>query len=178
MKESKQLAMRERIVIETREPYDDLESLDRRWNLSCQSHILRPTFGEDEHREHLSESGPLIGSNELPSALKHVVSETIPTMRSVQSRSSTKTLQPAEACTPSLESSTSRFEYSTHKVDLEELFKIVNASLHVMICDRRPAKAGGIVLSGDEGYPKLAALSPALFSPGYARVSYTAERKY
>ena len=133
-------------------------------------------IGEDEHREHLSESGPPVGSNELPSALKHVVSKTISTMRSVESMSSTKTLQPAEACTPSFESSTSRIEYSTHKVDLEELFKIVNASLHVMICDRRPAKAGGIVLSGDEGYPKLAALSPALFSPGYARVSYTAER--
>lgn len=72
-------------------------------------------------------------------------------------------------------SSTPRFEYSTHKVDLEELFRIVNASLHIMICDRRPAKAGGIILSSDEGYPKLAALSPALFSPGYVRVSYTAE---
>ena len=176
--ERKQLAMRERNVNESqnRKPYDNRESLDRRWDLSCQSHNLTHMIGEDEHREHLSESGPLIGSKELPSALKHVMSETISTMRSVESISSAKELEAAEACTPSLECSPSRFEYSTQKVDLKEFFKIVNASLHVMICDRRPAKAGGIVLSGDEGYPKLAALSPALFSPGYARVSHTAER--
>ena len=133
-------------------------------------------IGEDEQREHLSDWGPLVGSNELPSTSRHIVSGTISTMRALDSMSSTKTLQSAEACTPSFESSTPRSEYATHNVDLEELFKIVNASLNIMICDRRPAKAGGIVLSSDEGYPKLAALSPALFSPGYVRVSYTAER--
>ena len=132
-------------------------------------------IGEDEQTEHLSESGPLVGSNGLPSASSHIVSGTISIMRFLDSMSSTKTLQSAEACTPSFKSSTPPSEYSTHKVDFEELVRIVNASLHIMICDRRPAKAGGIILSSDKGYPKLAALSPALFSPGYARVSYTAE---
>ena len=178
IKERKQLAMREGNVngSQSWEPCDDREKLYSLRDMPCQSHILVPMIGEDEQTEHLSESGPMVGSKDLPSASWHTVSGMTSTMRFVQSMSPTKTLQPAEGCKPSPESSTSRFKYSTHKVDLEELFKIVNASLHVMICDRRPAKAGGIVLSGDEGYPKLAALSPALFSPGYARVSCTAER--
>ena len=136
-----------------------------------------PILGEDAQREHHREPGRLVGSNELPSASRHVVSQNISTMRSLDSMPSAEILQSAEACTPSLESSSSRYVYSTHNVDLEELFKIVNASLQIMICNRRPAKAGGIVVSSDEGYPKLAALSPALFSPGYAQVSYTAEPK-
>lgn len=175
MKERKQLAMREQDVNgnHTRKPYDSRESLDQRRDLPCQSHILGRMIDVDEQGEQLSKSGSL---NELPWALRHIVSRTTTTMRSLDSMSSTKILQSAEACTLSPESSTFPSEYSTHKVELEELFKIVNASLHIMICDRRPAKGGGIVLSSDEGYPKLAALSPALFSPGYARVSYTAER--
>ena len=169
--------MREQDVneIQTRKPYDRRESLDQRRDLPCQSHILGRMIGGDEQVEHLSKSGLLVGSNELPWVSRHIVSRTTTTLRSLGGIS-TKILQSAEACTLSPESSTSRSEYSTHKVDLEELFKIVNASLHMMICDRRPAKGGGIVLSSDEGYPKLAALSPALFSPGYARVSYTAQR--
>ncbi len=178
MKEQKHLALREWNVNEsqTRKPYDIRESSDRCRDLPCQSHILGRMIGRDEQGEHLSKSGLPLGSNELPSASRHIVSGTPSIMRSSDSMSSIKILQSAEACTPSLESSTPRSEYSTHKVDLEDLFKIVNASLHIMICGRRPAKAGGIVLSSDEGYPKLAALSPALFSPGYARVSHTAER--
>ncbi|KAK0514218.1 hypothetical protein JMJ35_002835 [Cladonia borealis] len=171
MKERKHLAMREGNVNEsqTRKPYDGRESLDRRRDLPCRSYILVPMIGEDAQTEHRTKSGPLIGSNELPSASWHTVSGTISTTRSLDSMSATKPLQSAKACTPSFKTSTPHSEYSTHKVDLEELFKIVNASLHIMVCDRRPAKAGGIILSSDEGYPKLAALSPALFSPGYAR---------
>ena len=177
MKERTQLAMREGNINEsqTRKPYHGRESLDRRRDLPCRSHTLVPMIGEDEQIEHLSELGPLVGSNELPSASWHIVFGMISTTRSLDSLSSTKPLLSAEACTSSFKTSTPRSEYSTHKVDLEELFKIVNASLHTMVCDRRPAKARGIILSSDEGYPKLAALSPALFSPGYARVSYTAE---
>ena len=173
IKERKQLIIHEGSINESqnRIPYESRESLDRRWNLPCQSHILVRMIGEDERGEHLTGSDLLIGSEELPLASRHIVSGTTSTMQSLYSMSSTKTLLSAEACTPSFESSAPRSEYSTHKVDFDELFKLVNASLHIMICDRRPAKARGIVLSSDEGYPKLAALSPALFSPGYARVS-------
>lgn len=161
---------------QTRIPYQSRERLDRRWNLARQSHILVHRIGGDEQREHITESGLLIGPEELPLASKKIVSGTTSTMLSSDSMSATKILQSAEACTPSFESSAPRSKYSTHKVHLDGLSKIVNASLHVMICDRRPAKAGGIVLSSDEGYPKLATLSPVLFVPGYARVSYTVER--
>lgn len=178
MNERKQLAMHERSVNEsqTRAPYKSRESLDRRWNLPCQSHILVPMTNEDEQGEHLTESGLLIGSEELPLASRHIVSGTTSIVQSLDSMSSTKTLQSEEAYSLSFESSAPRCKYSTHKIDLDEFFKIVNASLHIMICDRRPAKAGGIILSSDEGYPKLATISPALFSPGYARVSHRAER--
>ena len=177
-KERKQLTMHERRVNESQTPipYESRGSLDGRWNLSCQSHVLVRMDGGDEQGEHLTESSLLIGSGELPLASRNIVPRTTSTMRSLDSMSSTKISQSAEAYTPSFESSAPQSKYFTHKVDLDELFKIVNASLHVMICDRRPAKAGGIVLSSDEGYPKLATLSPALFSPGYARVSCTVER--
>ncbi len=177
MNEQRQLAVCARNVNEsqTRKSRNARETLDRRRDLPWQSHIPVRMIGGDEEGGHLSESGLLVGPNERPSAARHVVFGTTSIMRSVDSMSSTKTLKSVEACTPSFESSAPRSEYATHKVDLEELFKIVNASLHIMICDRRAVKAGGIVLSSDEGYPKLAALSPALFSPGYARVSYTAE---
>ena len=178
-KERKQLTMHERSVnkSQSRILYQSRECLDRRWNLACQSHILACMNGGDEQRELITESDLLIGPVELPLASKReFVSGTTSTVRSLDSTLSTKTSQSAEACTPSFESSAPRSKYSTHNVDLDELFKIVNASLHVMICGHRPAKAGGIVLSSDEGYPKLATLSPVLFAPGYARVSYTVER--
>ena len=176
-KERKQLIVHEGSINESqnRIPYESRESLDRRWNSPCQSHILVRMIGGNERREHLSKSDLLIGSEELPLASRHILSGTTSTMQSLDSMSSTKTLQSTEACTPSFESSAPRSEYSTHKVDLGDLFKLVNASLHIMIYDHMPAKARGLVLSSDEGYPKLATLSPALFSPGYARVSYMAE---
>lgn len=176
IKERKQLMIHEGSVNESqnRIPCESRESLDRRWNLPCQSHMQVRMIDGDEQGEHLTESRLLKGSEQLPSASRHIVSGATSTMQSLDSMSSTETLPSAEACTPSFESSAPHSKYSTHKVDLDELLKIVNASLHIMICDRRPAKAGGIILSNDEGYPKLAALSPALFSPGYARVSCTA----
>ena len=176
IKEREQLMIHEGSVNESqnRMPYESRESLDRSWNLPCQSHMQVPMSDGDEQGEHLTKSSLLKGSDQLPSALRHIVSRTTSTMQSLDSMSSTKTLKSSEACTPSFESSAPHSKYSTHKVELDELLKIVNASLHIMICDRRPAKARGIILSNDEGYPKLAALSPALFSPGYARVSYTA----
>ena len=178
IKKRKQLMTHEGSVNESqnRIPYESRESLDRRWKLPCQLHMQVRMIDGDEQGEHLTESSLLIGSEQLPSASRYIVSGTTSTMQSLDSMSSTKTLQSAEACTPSFESSAPHSKYSTHKVDLDELFKIVDASLQIMICDRRPAKAVGIILSSDEGYPKLAALSPALFSPGYARVSYMADR--
>ena len=179
MKEWKQLTMHEWRVNEsqTRIPYQNRECLDRCWSLACKSHILGCMIGGDEQKELITESGLLMCPVELPLASKRVVSGKPSTMRSWDNMLSTKTSQSAEACTPPFESSAPHSKYSSHKVDLDGFIKLVNASLHVMICGHRPTKAGGIILSSDEGYPKLATLSPVLFAPGYARVSYAVERK-
>ena len=60
--------------------------------------------------------------------------------------------------------------YATHEVKLEILVKLVDFSLRRMISDCKLVRAGGIVLSSDAGCPKLAAISPVLFSPGYVKV--------
>ena len=63
--------------------------------------------------------------------------------------------------------------HAIHEINFEDMLKLVNASLYTMIVDRMPGTRGnvaGIIMSGDAGYPKLAALSPVLFSPGYAQV--------
>ncbi|KAL2041170.1 hypothetical protein N7G274_006114 [Stereocaulon virgatum] len=62
--------------------------------------------------------------------------------------------------------------YATHEVDFGDTLKMVNASLHTMLFGRMPGsrgKSGGVVVSSDEGLPKLVTLSPALFNPGYAQ---------
>jgi len=80
----------------------------------------------------------------------------------------------------SFRSTATRYVYATHEVHFKDLVKIVDASLQTMISDHTPTKYSGnrgrqpkdvpIVLSSDEGRPKLAAISPALFSPGYLDV--------
>ena len=43
-------------------------------------------------------------------------------------------------------------------------------SFRRIISDYKLVRPGGIVLSSDAGCPKLAAISPVLFSPGYVKV--------
>ena len=62
------------------------------------------------------------------------------------------------------------YSHATHDVTLEALVQMVDSSLRRMISDKKPGRPGGIVLSSDAGHPKLAAISPDLFSPGYVKV--------
>ena len=65
--------------------------------------------------------------------------------------------------------------YAIQELKLEILVKLVDSSLRRMISDYKPIRSGGVVLSSDAGCPKLAAISPALFSPGYVKVKQTTE---
>ena len=72
--------------------------------------------------------------------------------------------------TSSLGAPTTRHRYATQEVKVETLVQIVDSSLRRIISDNKPVRSGGIVLSSDAGCPKLATISPALFSPGYIKV--------
>ena len=63
-----------------------------------------------------------------------------------------------------------RPRYATQEVKLEILVQLMDSSLRRMISDYKTVRPGGVVLSSDAGCPKLAAISPALFSPGYVKV--------
>ena len=65
---------------------------------------------------------------------------------------------------------TTSHEYAIHEIKFELLVRLLDFSLRRMISDYKPGRSGGVVLSTDSGSPKLAAISPALFSPGYAKV--------
>lgn len=69
----------------------------------------------------------------------------------------------------SLDTPTTRHRYATQEVKLEILVQLMDFSLRRMISDYRPVRTGGVILSSDAGCPKLAAISPALFSPGYVK---------
>ena len=60
--------------------------------------------------------------------------------------------------------------YTVQEVELGTLVQLVDSSLRRMLSDYQPIRSGGIVLSSDDGFLKLAAISPPLFSPGYAKV--------
>lgn len=62
------------------------------------------------------------------------------------------------------------YSHATQDVTLDALVQMVDSSFRRMMCDKRPGRLGGIVLSSDVGHPKLAAISPELFSPGYVKV--------
>lgn len=73
-----------------------------------------------------------------------------------------------------------RYHYAKHEVRFEDLVKVMDASLHTIISDSMPTRYSGkggrqakdvpIILSNDEGRPKIATISPVLFSPGYHEV--------
>lgn len=75
----------------------------------------------------------------------------------------------------SYSSSPPRYRYATHDIKLEILVQVMDASLRRMMSDYRPVRPGGVLLSSDAGFPKLAAISPALFSPGYVKVPQVIE---
>ncbi|KAL6714883.1 hypothetical protein ACLMJK_007143 [Lecanora helva] len=56
-----------------------------------------------------------------------------------------------------------------HEVKFDDILRMLNDSLLITICDRRPRKVGTVTLATDTGFPRLDALSPALFSPGYLK---------
>ena len=60
--------------------------------------------------------------------------------------------------------------YTVQQVELETLVQLVDSSLRRMLSDYQPVRSAGIVLSSDDGFLKLTAISPPLFSPGYAKV--------
>ncbi|KAM0803221.1 hypothetical protein BDR22DRAFT_56501 [Usnea florida] len=68
-----------------------------------------------------------------------------------------------------LDNPTTCRSYTVQQVELETLVQLVDASLRRMLSDYQPVRSGGIVLSSDDGFLKLAAISPPLFSPGYAK---------
>ena len=72
--------------------------------------------------------------------------------------------------TSSLDGLATSHGYATQEVNLEILVQMMNSSLQTMMSGNKPVRPGGIVLSSDAGYPKLAAISPDLFSPGYVKV--------
>ena len=69
-----------------------------------------------------------------------------------------------------LDNPTTCRSYTVQEVELDTLVQLVDSSLRRMLSDYQPIRSGGIVLSSDDGFLKLAAISPSLFSPGYAKV--------
>ena len=76
----------------------------------------------------------------------------------------------AAQSTSSLNAPMISYSHATQDVTLEALVQMVDSSLRRMISDNKPGRPRGIVLSSDAGHPKLAAISPDLFSPGYVKV--------
>ena len=72
--------------------------------------------------------------------------------------------------TSSFDTPTTSHRYAIQEFELETLVQLLDISLRRMMSDYRPVRPGGVVLSTDSGNPKLAAISPALFSPGYVKV--------
>ena len=72
--------------------------------------------------------------------------------------------------TSSLNAPMISYSHATQDVTLEALVQMIESSLRRMMSDNKPGRPGGIVLSSDAGHPKLAAISPDLFSPGYVKV--------
>lgn len=59
-----------------------------------------------------------------------------------------------------------------HEATFENVVNLLNASLSLLICDRRNAKRRGVILSSDSGFSRLVAISPVFFSPGYLEVQF------
>lgn len=89
---------------------------------------------------------------------------------SQNSDSSHSSLNSAESIFNSFNTTSSRLNFTAHDVKFEDILRMMNDSLSIVISDRRPRNAGGIILSGDTGFPRLEAISPAIFSPGYLEV--------
>lgn len=64
-----------------------------------------------------------------------------------------------------------RHGYAIHEISFRDLLMMVDMSLRTMISGHLATRSVGIILSSDAGYPKLVDASPALFCPGYFKVS-------
>lgn len=63
-------------------------------------------------------------------------------------------------------------KHATQKINFESLFKIMDASLRLMICDREAPRREGVILSKDTGFPRLTEISPTVFSPHFLEVGH------
>jgi len=138
-------------------------------------------YVDDQRRRRPWELGFLADDNDRSLASNTTSSaETSPT----SSQSSISSVTTRSSISDNLQSSrinTTHYSHATHDVRFEELVKVVDASMQTLISDhmatRNGSKGGShprdrpIVLSNDTGCPKLAAISPVLFSPGYHEVS-------
>ena len=69
-----------------------------------------------------------------------------------------------------LDAPTTGYNYATQDVTFGILVQMVDFSFRRMLSDNKPVRPGGVILSSDAGCPKLAAISPDFFSPGYVKV--------
>ena len=90
-------------------------------------------------------------------------------------RSSPTSSQNSDSSWSSMSSASARavlpgLSLTAHEVTLEGILKAMNDSLSIIVSDRRPRNRGGVILSGDTGFPRLDEIAPTLFSPGYLKV--------
>lgn len=74
------------------------------------------------------------------------------------------------------EEQTTRKDGAFDQLDLQTLMKLIDTALRTLICNNPTRTAAGIKTSADPSGPKLADISPALFSPGYLSVRVTFSR--
>lgn len=133
-----------------------------------------PTGSDDEHLDRpLFSTFPSPGGSQSSSdTLADKYAPWIPIASSIRASplSSQGSVPSNTHNTPSHNNSPISDIYVIQEIKFETLIKLVNSSLRRMISDCKMVRQGGIVLSNDDGYPKLATISPTLFSPGYVKV--------
>lgn len=127
---------------------------------------------EDLERGHYSQLSSREGSQGVPDNLAERCDLRIP--RTLSVGTSPETSQDSVSSNTHwvhpLDNPTTCRSYTVQEVELDSLVQLVDSSLRRMLSDYQPIRSGGIVLSSDDGFLKLAAISPLLFSPGYAKV--------
>ena len=132
-----------------------------------------PTGSDDEHLGRPCFSTfPSPGGPQISDTLADKYAPWIPVASSIRASplSSQGSVSSTTHNTPSHNTSPTSHKYAIHEVKFETLVKLVDCSLRRMISDCKLVRQGGIVLSSDVGSPKLATISPTLFSPGYVKV--------
>lgn len=133
-----------------------------------------PTGSDDEHldRPCFSTFPSPGGPQSISDTLADKCAPWIPVASSIRTSplSSQGSVSSDTHNTPSHNTSPTSHKYAIHEVKFETLVKLVDSSLRRTISDCKLVRQGGIVLSSDVGSPKLATISPTLFSPGYVKV--------